>query len=105
MSNAEAPKIKYMVLITERRQKDRLLTALSDKGCHVINIFYGKGAVKEGYLLDTFGLVSEENKVLISCLLSCREADAIMAMLETEFRFGEPNTGIAYTVPVEQLVY
>ena len=95
----------HMAIIAGRNQKDHLLTGLSEKGGHVINIFYGKGSIKTNVLMDTLGLVHEESKVLITCLVSETEADAIFDMLAADFHFDKPNTGIAYVIPVEELSY
>jgi len=97
--------IKHIVLIAGRKQKGRLLAALSARGCCVVNICYGKGSTKAGYLMDTFGLVHEENKVVITCIASGEEADAIFDMLSVDFKFNDPNTGIAYIIPVDTLSY
>ena len=105
MTNETAPDILQLVLIASRKNKDQLLTALSEKGGHIIKIFYGKGSVKASFLMDSFGLVPDEQKVLIMCLVTHEEADTIFDMLVTEFHFNEPNTGIAYTIPVEKLSY
>jgi hypothetical protein len=105
MAHDESLNIMHMVLIAGREQKDKLLKALTENGGHLINIYYGKGAVKASYLKDLLGLVPEENKILISWLSSCKEADAIFDMLVTDFDFNKPNTGIAYAIPVEKLTY
>ena len=105
MTSEDAPDIKYLVLIAGRKQKDKLLKALSENGGHFFNIYYGKGSVKASFLMDAFGLVPEENKVLITCLLSSTEAEVIFNLLVKDFHFDKPNTGIAYTMPVEKLSY
>ena len=104
-TSGEAPDIKYMVLIAGRKQKDQLLEALAENGGHFFNTYYGKGSVKAGFLMDAFGLVPEEQKVIITCLLSSKEADGIFDMLVHDFQFDKPNTGIVYTIPVEKLSY
>jgi len=98
-------KLQYMVVITGRNMKEQLLNAMSEKGCHVINVFYGKGAVSADALHDALGLVLEENKILITCLILNTKAEVIFDMLISEFDFNNPNTGIAYVIPVEKLLY
>jgi hypothetical protein len=105
MANEAAPRIMHLVIIAGRKLKDELLTALSEHGGHFINIYYGRGAVKAGYLMDALGLTPDEGKVVITCLSSSTEADAIFDMLVSDFHFDKPNTGIAYTIPVEKLSY
>ena len=105
MAQENPNKLMHMVIITGRNLKEQLLKAMSNKGCHVINIVYGKGSVKAGFLMDALGLVPEENKILITCLILNTKAEAIFEMLTTDFNFNNPNTGIAYTTPVENLLY
>jgi len=99
------PNILHMVIIAGRGQKDKLMTAISGAGGHFLSISYGRGSVQAGFLSDALGLVHESNKVIIRCLCSCKEADAIMEMLVTDFSFDQPNTGIAYAIPVDILSY
>ena len=105
VSTGEKLKLQYMVVIAERSQKDKLLTAMSEKKCHVINIIYGKGAVEAGFFMDALGLTHEENRILVTCLLLNNKADEVFKMLTDEFEFDKPDTGIAFVVPVENLLY
>ena len=105
MTNGGAPKVRHLVLIAGRKQKDRLLSALAENGGHLFNIHYGRSSVKTGFLKDMIGLVHEENKVVITCLMSAGNVDKIFDMLVRDFQFDKPNTGIAYTIPLERLCY
>lgn len=95
--------IEFLTLIAGRKHKAALLDALSEAGGHLINVVYGKGSLKAGYLRDMLGLVPEENKVVITCLLPCDKTEAVLDMLVKKFNFNKPNTGIAFTIPVEKL--
>ncbi len=97
--------IEFLTLIAGRKQKEALLDALSEAGGRLINIVYGKGAAKLSYLRDMLGLVPEENKVVITCLLPGEKSDAMLDMLVRKFNFDKPNTGIAFIIPVEKLSY
>ncbi|MEY8354557.1 hypothetical protein AALB39_14535 [Lachnospiraceae bacterium 54-53] len=92
--------IEYLIMITGRKQKDALLKRLCSIDNRVVNTMYGKGTVKSNYLLDMLGLVPEENKVIMTCALPKDKVDVIFDMLLKEFDFGEPNTGIAFTMPI-----
>ena len=105
MAYEDNPDMNHMVLITGRNQKDRLLTALSERGGPLFNFYYGRGSVKASFLMDTYGLVPEENKIIITCIASKSEADAIFDMLEKDFHFNKPNTRIAFTIPVKKLSF
>lgn len=98
-------KAVFLMLIAARKLKDALLTEIADGGAKVINTVYGKGSVKAGFLTDLLGLAPEEHKVVIMCLIKADKADALLLALEEKFHFDTPNTGIAFTVPVEALSY
>jgi len=101
----EVPHVYHMVIIAGRKLQDKLLDMITENGGHVINVFYGKGAVQSGYIMSMFGLVHEKNKVLITCLISESEVDDIFKILASDFHFENPHTGIAYTTPVVGLSY
>lgn len=98
-------KIVLMVLVAGRKQKDDLLSMLHESGIRLINVMYGKGTVKAGYLTSLLGLVPEENKVMIICVTTSNKSDAALVSLAEQFNFGEPNTGIAFTIPVDKMSY
>ena len=98
-------KISFLVVVAERKQKDALLTALLDEGIRLINTVYGKGTVNENYFLTTFGLVPERNKAVILCVSTRVKAQAALDMLTEKFDFEKPNTGIAFTMPVDKVCF
>ncbi len=95
--------IEYLTLIAGRKRTTALVNALSEAGGRLIRIVYGKGSVKSSYLRDMLGLVPEENKVVITCLMPREKALAALEMLVAKFDFNKPNTGIAFTIPVEKI--
>ena len=98
-------KISYLVLVAGRKQKEALLCALSDAGVHLTNTIYGKGTVNASYLKNILGLVPEENKVVITCVLNHNKVDSVFKMLIEKFNFDKPNTGIACVLPIDQLSF
>lgn len=97
--------IVFLMLVAGRKQKDALLDALTEAGGRLIKMVYGRGFGKSGYLQDVLGLVPEEDKVVITCLLPEEKSDAVLEMLVKKFHFDKPNTGIAFTIPVEKLSF
>ncbi len=95
--------IKFFVLIADRRKKGELLSALSQVGCRMVNSIYGKGSVNANAFMDAFGFAPQENKVVITFLISGEKAGAALRLLTDQFHFDKPNTGIAFTIPVEGL--
>jgi hypothetical protein len=94
-----------MVVIGERKLKENLIINLNEAGAAVFNIMYGRGFVKSNGLLEALGFVDENTKVIIMCLVKRADCGGAFDMLNEKFKFNEPNTGIAFTVPVEALKF
>ena len=105
MPNEETGKIVFLTLITGRSQKDAILTALLEAGIHLINTSYGRGTVNAGYLQNTLGLIPDKHKAIITCVTTSAKADNVLTMLVETFNFTKPNTGIAFTMPVDGLSF
>jgi alcohol dehydrogenase class IV len=105
MTNNVPCSVEFLTLIAGRKYKDALLDALSEAGGKLINIVYGKGGAKLSYIKDVLGLVPEENKVVITCLMSGEKSDAVFNMLIEKFHFDKPNTGIAFAISIGKLSY
>lgn len=95
--------VDYLTLITGRNKKDEILKFLLSSGCHLIDLVYAKGSVKTGYFKDMLGLVPEEKKIMITCLIAGNLTDHLLEQLVKQFNFDKPNTGIAFVVPVDRL--
>ena len=97
--------IEFLMVIAGRKLREALTEEISQSGGRLLNVIYGKGSVKSSYLIDAFGLVPEEQKVVITCLLQKKKSDEMIQMLTEKFHFDKPNTGIAFTVPVDKLSF
>lgn len=98
-------KLSFLVIIAERKRKDLLLSALSEQGAQVVNVLYGTGSANTGYLSEMFGIKTEKQKAVIICLINDAKLGRTTEMLLRHFDFNSPNTGIAFTVPVENVMY
>jgi len=105
MVNECADKIVFLTLIVGRKQKDAVLTALLGLGIHIIYTAYGKGTVKASYLQTTLGLIPEKHKAVITCVSTGTKADKVLQTLVEKFDLNKPNTGIAFTMPVDGLSF
>jgi len=109
MNNNTSVQIKenlvFMTLIVGRKQQDSILNALQDSGIRLINTIYGRGTANATYLQAAFGLVPEKHKVVITCISTCSKTDAVFKMLCEKFNFDKPNTGIAFTTPIDGLSF
>ncbi len=95
--------IDYLTVITARKYKDSVQKLLLDSGCYLIDVVYAKGSVQSGYFKDMLGLVADEKKVLITCILKSNLTPQLMEQFVTKLNFDQPNTGIAYVIPVDKL--
>ena len=105
MNRYEGFGISFLILISGRNHKDKLLSHLSYHGSHIINTMYGKGTGSRGYAMNMFGFVIEDAKVVITCLIADDRLQGVLDMLIDKFKFDNPNTGIAFTIPVDKLSY
>lgn len=96
--------IRTLIVIAPRKQKEDLICAIHDHGAVYINVMYGKGTVDQAKLYDVFGLVSELHKIVIVAFIREEQVAETMLMLEKKFKFGEPNTGFAFSLTLDQIV-
>jgi nitrogen regulatory protein PII len=94
-----------MVIIGGRKLKESLITALGEAGAKVFNVVYGRGFVKRNNFLTAFGMVEENDKVVIMCIIKRADCDGAFDVLNQKFRFDKPDTGIAFCVPIDALKF
>jgi hypothetical protein len=100
--------VNEIVLLTvaiDRTRKDSLIAALLEAGGQLINTIYGKGLAKAGYLKEALGLVPENGRVVVVCLLPSEEAGPVLEKLREKFGLDQAGAGTAFTVPVERLSF
>lgn len=95
--------IEFLTIIAARDYKDEILELLHELKCHLINVVYAKGSVQNGYFKDMLGLVPEEKKVMITCIVTSDISIKLLEQLVSKLHFDQPNTGIAFITPVDKL--
>ena len=105
MSNARMNGLQYFVIIADQKKKDKLLSLLSDHGARGIETVYAHGSMSPSALAAAFGLDEAPPKVMISCLVKDESARELIAVLHEDYKFDKPNTGIAFGISVEGLVF
>jgi hypothetical protein len=95
--------IDFLTLIADRKLKKEIINFLIESRGHLIDVVYAKGSVKASYFKDMLGLVPEEKKILITCLIASNLSEHVLEQLILKFNFDKPNTGIAFVVPVDTL--
>ena len=104
MSEHIQKRIQYVVLITDLKNKDKFLSLLADFGGRAIGSMYGHSSVSGNSLTRAFGFDIEKSKILLSCLMTTEKAEKLINELYNKHNFDKPNTGIAFTVPVEGII-
>ncbi len=97
--------LQYFVIIGSTKLRDKFCSLLKENGAHLVDIIYGRGSVGKSILAQAFGLDSDQKKAVISCLLPTENAKKVIDVLYNEFKFNKSNTGIAFSVPVQNLLF
>lgn len=105
MNDTTMKSLQYFVIIADQKRKNKFLTLLSEHGAHGVETVYGHGSMSPSAIAAAFGLEVEQGKVLISCLMKTHNAREVIDILYREYKFDEPNTGIAFGIPVEGLAF
>lgn len=103
MQHCAGEDIVFLVVVAGRKQKNALLSEILKNDCRIVHSIYGKGTIQEHVLVEMLGLVPEENKVVITCILQKSKVEEIFELLLNKFKFCKPNTGIAFTIPISGL--
>ena len=94
-----------MTVVGSRKKKIALLDALTERGAKLINVEFGLGSARVSSYIEVFGFDPEDKKVILICLMRRENAEKMFDVLYKEFHFDEPNTGIAFTLPLDKLVF
>lgn len=105
MSDKQTSSLQYFVIIAEKKKKNKLLNLLGDHGARGIEIIYAHGSMTPIAIASAFGFETEQGKVMISCLVKSEGARELIDALYRDFHFDQPNTGIAFGIPVEGLAF
>lgn len=97
--------IDFLIIIADRKKRKELLGAMEEIEGRLVNSIYGKSSVKASTFMDVFGFAREENKIIITFLISNKKTDKALEILMKRFGFDKPNTGIAFTLPVDGLLF
>ena len=97
--------LQYFVIIGKTKLREKFTAMLIENGAHSIDTIYGRGSVGKSILAQAFGLDGENKKVIISCLLPTENAQRVIDVLYNEFHFNKANTGIAFSVPIQKLLF
>lgn len=105
MNNVNMNGLQHLIIIAEQKKKNKFLSLLGNHGAHCIEVVYGHGSMTPNAIAAAFGFEAEQGKVVISCLVKYEDAKKLIDILYKDYKFDKPNTGIAYSIPVEGLAF
>jgi len=97
--------LQYFVIIGSTKLRDKFSALLKDNGAHSIDTIYGRGSVGKSILAQAFGLYADQKKAIISFLLPTEVAKDVIDILYNDYKFKKTNTGIAFSVPIQKLLF
>ncbi len=97
-------KLQYFVIITKPKIKDKCIKTITENGGKGITTIYANGSVSSSILSQSFGFDSDTKRLLIYSLITTENAEKLIDLFNNEYNFKKPNTGIAFTIPVEGLM-
>lgn len=97
--------IVFFIVIADRKSGEGIVALLKEHNVRIVNTIYGQGSVQATAFQDVFGFMPEENKVLATCLMPKEKVREVIDALNLHYHFEKPNTGIAFTIPVDGLSF
>ena len=97
--------IVCLTVISVREDKEDLMDAMSDGGGKLINVEFAWGSAHVSSLSEMFGFTPDDKKVVLTCLMKKDKSEEFLDLLANEFEFDKPNTGIAFTIPLDKLSF
>jgi hypothetical protein len=98
-------RIVFLTVIASRNLKNALVKSMLDGGIRMVNTSYGRGTVDAPLFMKALGFAPEKNKEVLTCISTSSKIDAFLKVLIEKFEFGKPNTGIAFTIPVNMVSF
>ncbi|OQA79277.1 MAG: hypothetical protein BWY30_00167 [Tenericutes bacterium ADurb.Bin239] len=93
-----------MVIIARRKHKSELVKMLYDHEAAMVHQTYAKGTAKASFL-KSLGFTLEQNKLFLLGFVKTNQVPAIFSVLEHKYQFKQPNSGFAFTFPLEKISY
>lgn len=105
MNNTAVCDLVSMTIIAGRKIKGPLLESLKNNGGKLVNVEYGYGSTYVNSFSEIFGFKPENKKVVIICVMKREDSIKMLEILDRDFYFDKPNTGIAYTIALSELSF
>lgn len=90
--------LKTLFIIIERSKADKLTETLSSCGVNYQHEVFALGTARTGFL-EVIG-IGETEKMLVVGTIKAEQVDIVRNVLNQNFGFGKPGSGIAFTIPI-----
>ncbi len=97
--------LQYLTVISSTKNKEKILKLLREQSAEAVNVIYGKGSVKESLLAQAFGLDWDSKKAVITGIIETDMAKEVIEILKDKYNFNKANTGIAFSISVDGLLF
>ncbi len=105
MEEKKRKRLQYCVLICKQKHRDKFLKLLADHGAQGMETIYGKGSANTGLLAQALGFEGEISRAILSALIPTERAEVLFRELTETHAFDKKNTGFAFTIPVDGLLF
>lgn len=93
-----------LIVIAKRVYKQEIIDMLHKHGSVMVLQTYVHGSAKDG-VLRALGMTPEDNRALLMCFIAKERVQEVFNFLNYKYHFNRPNTGFAFTLPVEKISY
>ncbi|MDR1697389.1 MAG: hypothetical protein LBR37_00500 [Erysipelotrichaceae bacterium] len=95
--------LRLLVIISHNSNKKDITRLVEDHGGKLIHVVYGHGAASPSELQEFFGVSRSETKIVYFAIAATTSANEVILKLTEKIGFDKPNTGLAFSVPLENL--
>ncbi len=93
----------FMTIITSRKHKEAIVALLIEAKARTIDTVFTRDCIDANLLRFAFGLIPDEDEMLINCLLTENAADMVFKVLYDKYNFKKPRKGVAFTVKLDKI--
>ena len=90
--------LKTLFIIIERSKADKLTETLASCGVNYQHEVFALGTARTGFL-EVIG-IGETEKMLVIGTIKAEQVDIVRNVLNQNFGFDRPGSGIAFTIPI-----
>ncbi len=105
MESKNTQRLISLTIICKVNDNEEMLKLVNEHEGYLTNVIYGKGSCKKGAFAQAFGLDADYKKAIITTLVYEENATKIINKLNSLYNFNKKNTGIAFGVVVEGLLF